>query len=70
MRKHLRQMVRMKAERSGMKASTAVHNWRRILGAYPGFVGQKRQPKGSKQPVLIYPMPVETVRSLRKAGLL
>ena len=46
-RKHLREMVRRQA----------VHNWRVLLDAYPGFHGEKHQKKGSTQRVLVYPIP-------------
>ena len=56
-RKHLREMVRRQAERRGIKPSKAVHNWRVLLDAYPGFHGEKHQKKGSTQRVLVYPIP-------------
>lgn len=56
-RKHMREMVRRQAARRGIKSSTAVRGWRRVWGAYPDFFGKKRQKKGSKQPILKYPIP-------------
>lgn len=58
-RKILRGIVRAQAARRGIKPSRAVHGWRRVLGAYPGFVGKARQEKGSKQPILVYPIKQE-----------
>lgn len=58
-RKHLREMVRRQAARRGIKPSAAVRGWRRVCNAYPGFVGQKHQKKGSRQPILVYPIPRE-----------
>lgn len=61
-RKYYREMVRSQAAAHGVKASRAVHNWRRILGLYPDFVGKKNQKPGSKQRVLVYPMPRGGIR--------
>ena len=58
-RKHMREMVRRQAARRGIKPSLAVSGWRRVWSAYPHFVGEKRQKKGSKQPILKYPVPRE-----------
>ncbi len=55
-RKHLRQKVRSMAEHNNYKPSRAVKKWSDILGVYPGFKGKKRQPKGSTQPILKYPV--------------
>lgn len=55
-RKHMREMVRRQAARHGIKPSMAVRGWRRVWGAYPDFFGHKRQKKGSKQPILKYPI--------------
>ena len=56
-RKYIRQMVRAQAEKQEVKASRAVSNWRVNAKAYPGFVGKKRKKPGSRQPILIYPIP-------------
>lgn len=59
MRKLLRAMAKAEMERRGyskVNRRMAYGNWRSILGkgAYPGFYGQKRQRKGSRQPILKY----------------
>lgn len=56
-RKYLREMVRRQAEVRGIKTSKAVHSWRVLLNVYPGFHGEKQQKKGSRQRVLVYPVP-------------
>ena len=58
-RKYLRARVRHMAESTGLKPSAMVHRWRYFLDAYPKFHGEKRQKKGSKQPILKYPVPKE-----------
>lgn len=57
-RKHYRARVRAFAEAHHMKPSRAVHYWRQIANVYADFVGMKKQPKGSTQPILKYPVPV------------
>lgn len=56
MRKLLRSMARAELERQGCSNvnKNLGSSWREITGAYPGFKGQKKQRKGSKQPILCY----------------
>lgn len=59
MRKLLRSMAKAKMKRMGyskINRHMAYGEWRRVLGkgAYPGFYGNKKQKKGSRQPVLKY----------------
>ena len=61
-RKHMREMVRRQAARRGIKPTVAVRGWRRVWNAYPNFIGKKKQKKGSKQPILKYPVPREARR--------
>ena len=58
-RRFLRARVRRMAELSGARPSKAVHYWRKLLDVYPNFIGAKRQKKGSKQPILVYPVPAK-----------
>ncbi len=58
-RRFLRARVRRMAELSGARPSKAVHYWRKLLDVYPNFRGSKRQKKGSKQPILVYPVPAK-----------
>lgn len=55
-RKYLRRKVRNIAHYRHWKPSKAVQQWRLILNAYPDFKGEKRQQKGSTQPILVYPI--------------
>lgn len=59
MRKLLRSMAKAKMRKMGyakVNRCMAYGNWRTVLGkgAYPGFRGQKKQKKGSRQPILRY----------------
>lgn len=59
MRKLLRSMAKAEMKRRGyskINRRMAYGAWRSVLGqgAYPGFYGQKRQRKGSRQPILKY----------------
>lgn len=59
MRKLLRSMAKAKMKRMGyskVNRHMAYGEWRNVLGkgAYPGFYGNKKQKKGSRQPVLKY----------------
>ena len=56
-RKHMRRMAKARMRRDGVERINrhVKRNWRNIMGAYPGFVGEKRQKSGTKQPILVYP---------------
>lgn len=57
MRKLLRAMAKAEMERRGyskVNRRMGCGRWRQIVGAHPGFQGQKRQRKGSKQSILHY----------------
>lgn len=64
MRKLLRSMAKAEMKRRGYaKINRCMSNgrWRDIIGAYPGFLGSKKQKKahrdGPRQPILTYPAP-------------
>lgn len=57
MRKLLRAMAKAEMERRGyskVNRRMSMGQWREIVKAHPGFRGQKRQRKGSHQPILRY----------------
>lgn len=57
MRKYLRAMAKAKMRKEGVtkiNRRMGFGNWRRVVGAYPGFSGLKKQQPGSKQRILQY----------------
>ena len=58
MRKLLRSMAKAQMARMGyskVNRRMAYGQWRRVVGAYEGFFGRKRQRRHSRQPMLKYP---------------
>ena len=58
MRKFLRAMAKAEMKRRGYSKINRLMSkgrWRDVIGAYPGFLGVKRQRRNSKQPILTYP---------------
>ena len=60
MRKLMRSVAKAKMREDGASKvnQRMALRWRVTLNAYPGFRGQKKQRRGSRQPILAYPIPV------------
>lgn len=66
MRKYLRAIAKHRMIREGYPKVNRLMNdgrWRRVVNAYPGFVGSKKP--SQSQPVLTYPVP-KGVKSWRE----
>lgn len=68
-RKYLRGIARAKLERQGAGEVNRRmgRGWRKIMNAYPGFRGKKRQKPGSSQPILIYPPVKGGIKALQRS---